>query len=106
MKPLPKLFDADTGALDASVAELLRKDSESQRVHTCHQVELMAQSEGWKHIENQIFNWIEDAKEKLVDAGDINEILRMQQSVRAYSNVLGLVLATIKEGKDLRERGE
>jgi hypothetical protein len=64
---------------------------EDDEVKQAQLVEQMAATGGWAIVREFLLSQIEGIKEALVDEEDAEKIRRLQQSAKAYSNVVGFV---------------
>jgi len=92
-----RVWNPTTGELDA-----IEPNAEvDQVVSEGRSLESMKGSEGWRILEAILATSIEDYKQKLAYEEDVNRIRRLQEAVKAYSNVLLFVDSKIAEGRAL-----
>jgi hypothetical protein len=84
-----QLYDEETGTPDESVPELLLTEVEQSLFEEATAVVNVTGTKGYEIFEAWLSGVIADCTHKLVDENDYRTIVRMQQQVRAYSNVLG-----------------
>lgn len=99
---LNRLFDFDTGIELEDSADGALEFYQEQVLKQAASVEAMKATEGWKLLEEFCFDQIEAAKDKLVDAKDLDQIRRYQSLVVCFSNLLGVVDKLVLEATNIR----
>lgn len=103
MNQLGRLFDASTGAETDESVQLQIDAVTQETLEQGQALEALLPLPGWKLIEDFCYSRIEAAKEKLLDAKDLDEIRLLQSHAAAFSNLLGTVHTMIRESIEIRE---
>ncbi len=69
-----------------------------------HYLELLKNSAGFQILESYLRLTAEDLKHKLTTETDFRKIRRLQEAVKAYTNVLDFVDYKIHEGRALNQK--
>jgi hypothetical protein len=99
---LARLFDIETGQEDVSSTQAVVEAQAQLVIEQGNALEALRPLPGWKLVEDFCYSQIEAAKEKLLDAKDLDEIRRLQSLAAAFSNLLGTVDTMIREATELK----
>ena len=96
-------FDQLTGMEQIEAVEQGIRAQLNGTITEAQQLIDMRATPGWRLYESFVRAQIDKLKEQLVDENDPTKIKFIQAMVRAYSNCIGAVLATIAQGNYARE---
>ena len=94
-----RLWNPESGTYEVSPATA----EVDQLVAEGRSLETLKQSDGWLIVEAILKNSVEDYKQKLSYEEDLNKIRRLQEAIKAYTNVLLFVDSKITEGRALSD---
>lgn len=96
------LYDEVTGQPTVEALDEAQAAEEKRQIEEASQFEALLQNAAYRKLETWLADQIENCKEQLIDAKP-EDVLRLQQSARAYSNVVGWVREQVEFGKSLKE---
>ena len=96
-------FDAVTGVELDSSTEIHVAREQARQIVEADDLEAMCKTPGWQLVETHIRDMQAAYTDQLIVTTDIDEIRRLQETVKACANILGFVFGKIREGKSLAE---
>ena len=98
-----QIWNPETDEAFQTDEEKLEIEEIRVRIEAGKQLEGLKQSEGWKSVSTFLTSSVDAYKDILTKEQDFKKIRRLQEAIKAYSNVLSFIDVTIAEGKNLQE---
>lgn len=98
------MHDPLTGQ-ETDVAQSRRQEAEQDELIVQSQrIETLMRSRGWKVVDKWLGDQVIFLNEKLIVEENLNIVVRLQEAIKAYSNVQRFVTDSVREGKDFLDR--
>lgn len=99
-----QLWDAETDESPQTPEEVLIEAEINKRIHEGKTIQSLKRSKGWKLVDKFLDRQIADYKNKLALEQDVRTLRRMQEAIKAYSNVKAYIDWSIQEGKSFENQ--
>lgn len=100
---MSNLYDEVTGVPDVAPLEQQDDDALAREIEESRAFEAMYHSPAFQSVLAYVADQIDACKEKLIDANEQPEVVRLQQTARALSNFVGHLQTRLDIAKSLNE---